>query len=179
VAVRGYASLPVIMVWAAVLGTRARLFDIRWGLHLLRGALGILMLASFAFALRTLPLSEAYAIFFFAPLLITALAAPILGEKVGANRWWAILIGLVGVLILIAGTYLMLRDTYLTVFPPPAGPPSETDGLSALIVFFRGVQLFVTGILGEYVGRTYLRSGNDPQYIVRERILARAGKEAA
>ena len=87
-ALRGYASLPVIMVWAAVLGTRARLFDIRWGLHLLRGALGILMLACFAFALRTLPLSEAYAIFFFAPLLITALAAPILGEKVDYLLPW-------------------------------------------------------------------------------------------
>ncbi|GMU42862.1 MAG: hypothetical protein AMXMBFR25_08480 [Lysobacterales bacterium] len=100
-ALRGYASLPVILVWAAVLGRRARLFEVRWPLHLLRGALGILMLASFAFALRTVPLSEAYAIFFFAPLLITALAAPILGERVGANRWWAIAIGLLGVLVVL------------------------------------------------------------------------------
>lgn len=100
-ALRGFASLPVIMVWAAVLGRRARLFEVRWSLHLLRGALGILMLACFAFALRTLPLSEAYAIFFFAPLLITALAAPILGERVGANRWWAIAIGLAGVLVVL------------------------------------------------------------------------------
>jgi drug/metabolite transporter (DMT)-like permease len=100
-ALRGYASLPVVMVWAAVLGTRARLFDVRWSLHLLRAAIGILMLASFAYGLRTLPLSEAYAIFFVAPLLITLLAAPLLGEKVGANRWWAIAIGLVGVIVVL------------------------------------------------------------------------------
>jgi drug/metabolite transporter (DMT)-like permease len=100
-ALRAYASLPVVLVWAGVLGVRARLFQVRWSLHLLRGVIGILMMACFAFALRTLPLSEAYSIFFFAPLLITALAAPILGERVGANRWWAILIGLLGVLVVL------------------------------------------------------------------------------
>ncbi len=135
-ALRGYASLPVIMVWAAVLGTRARLFDIRWGLHLLRGALGILMLASFAFALRTLPLSEAYAIFFFAPLLITALAAPILGEKVGANRWWAILIGLVGVLV-------VLR---------PSG--AQMMSLGGLAVLVSTTCYAFTAITARVVGRT-------------------------
>lgn len=82
------------------------------------------------------------------------------------------IIGFVGVLVLLAGSYLLLRDTYLTVFPAPDGPPSDVDGLSALIVFFRGVQLFVTGILGEYVGRIYLKSGNEPQFIVRERCPA-------
>ena len=108
-ALRGYASLPVVMIWAAVLGTRARLFDVRWSLHLLRAAIGITMLASFAYGLRTLPLSEAYAIFFVAPLLITALAAPLLGERVGANRWWAIAIGLVGVLVVLrpSGTQML------------------------------------------------------------------------
>ena len=78
------------------------------------------------------------------------------------------MIGLVGVLVLIAGSYLLLQDTYQTVFPSHDGPPSDVEGLSALIVFFRGVQLFVTGILGEYVGRIYLKSGNEPQFIVRE-----------
>ncbi len=100
-ALRAYASLPVVLLWAGVLGMRARLFQVRWSLHLLRGVIGILMMASFAFALRTLPLSEAYAIFFFAPLLITALAAPLLGERVGANRWWAIAIGMLGVLVVL------------------------------------------------------------------------------
>jgi len=100
-ALRGYASLPVVLVWALVLGSRARLFDVRWSLHLLRGAIGILMLASFAFGLRTLPMSEAYSIFFFAPLLITAMAAPLLGERVSANRWWAIAIGMLGVLVVL------------------------------------------------------------------------------
>jgi drug/metabolite transporter (DMT)-like permease len=100
-ALRGYASLPVVLLSALLIGRRARLFQIRWSLHLVRGVLGIVMLASFAYGLRTLPMSEAYAIFFIAPLLITALAAPLLGERVGANRWLAILIGGIGVLVIL------------------------------------------------------------------------------
>lgn len=101
-ALRAWASLPVIVLWVACSrGGFGQLLAVRWSLHLLRGALGIVMLAGFAYAIRTLPLSEAYAIFFVAPLLIAALAAPLLGEQVGAHRWAAILIGLAGVLVVL------------------------------------------------------------------------------
>jgi drug/metabolite transporter (DMT)-like permease len=77
---------------------------VRWPLHLLRGVLGIAMMASFVYALKRLPLSTAYSIFFVAPLLITALSVPILGEKVGPRRWTAIATGLVGVLVVLRPT---------------------------------------------------------------------------
>jgi drug/metabolite transporter (DMT)-like permease len=48
-----------------------------------------------------LPLAEATAIFFVAPLFITALSVPFLGEKVGVRRWLSVLVGLVGVVIVI------------------------------------------------------------------------------
>jgi drug/metabolite transporter (DMT)-like permease len=48
-----------------------------------------------------LPLSTTYSLFFIAPLLITALSGPILGERVGPRRWVAIGIGLIGVLVLL------------------------------------------------------------------------------
>ena len=107
-ALRGYASLPVVLIWVLVSRSTSQLLRVRWWLHGLRGVIGILMLASFAYGLRTLPLTEAYAIFFVAPLLITALAAPILGESVGANRWWAIAIGLVGVFVVLRPGVQML-----------------------------------------------------------------------
>jgi S-adenosylmethionine uptake transporter len=53
------------------------------------------------YAFSTLPLAQTYAILFAAPLLITLLAIPILGEKVGIRRGAAILVGLVGVLIVL------------------------------------------------------------------------------
>ncbi len=100
-ALRGASSLPLVLAWAlATSGPRA-LLRVRWPLHLLRGVLGIVMMASFVYALRTLPLSTAYSIFFVAPLLITALSVPILGERVGPRRWSAIAVGLAGVLVVL------------------------------------------------------------------------------
>ncbi|WP_084032702.1 DMT family transporter [Chelativorans sp. J32] len=50
-------------------------------------------------ALQTLQLAETVSIAFFAPMLTTALAGPLLGEWAGWRRWAAILVGLVGVLV--------------------------------------------------------------------------------
>ncbi|AWV08563.1 EamA family transporter [Lysobacter maris] len=98
---RGAASLPFVLVWVLATGGLASLRIRRWSLHLLRGAIGVGMMASFVYALRSLPLSTAYSIFFVAPLVITALSVPLLGEKVGPRRWTAIAIGLLGVLVLL------------------------------------------------------------------------------
>ena len=103
-ALRGASSLPLVGAWAlSTVGWRAML-RVRWPLHLLRGVLGIAMMASFVYALRTLPLSTAYSIFFVAPLLITALSVPILRERVGPRRWTAIAVGLAGVLVVLRPT---------------------------------------------------------------------------
>jgi drug/metabolite transporter (DMT)-like permease len=51
-------------------------------------------------ALQTLQLAETVSIFFFAPMVITALAGPMLGEWAGWRRWAAIGAGLVGVLLI-------------------------------------------------------------------------------
>jgi drug/metabolite transporter (DMT)-like permease len=52
------------------------------------------------FALRTLQLAETVSIFFFAPMVITALAGPLLGEWAGWRRWLAVGLGLIGVLVI-------------------------------------------------------------------------------
>jgi drug/metabolite transporter (DMT)-like permease len=103
-AIRGLSSLPIVMVWVALSGGFRQLVRVRFPLHIARGLLGIGMLAAFAYGLRHLPLAEAYAIFFVAPLLITAFAVPILGERVGWRRWIAIVVGLCGVLIVLRPT---------------------------------------------------------------------------
>jgi drug/metabolite transporter (DMT)-like permease len=100
-ALRGLASWPFVVIWVLVAGGPGQLVRVRWSLHLLRGALAVAMLASFAYALKRLPLAEAYALFFVAPLLVTALAVPLLGERVGWRRWSAIGVGLVGTLVIL------------------------------------------------------------------------------
>ncbi|WP_323005692.1 DMT family transporter [Pseudorhodobacter sp.] len=56
------------------------------------------------YAFSVLPLAQTYAILFAAPLLITLLAIPILGEKVGIRRGLAIIVGLAGVMIVLRPT---------------------------------------------------------------------------
>lgn len=53
------------------------------------------------YAFSVLPLAQTYAILFAAPLLITLLSIPILGEKVGIRRGLAVVVGLIGVLIVL------------------------------------------------------------------------------
>ncbi len=103
-ALRGASALPLVLTWSLLtIGARG-LLRVHWPLHLLRGALGVAMMAGFVYGLRTMPLSTAYAITFIAPLLVTAMAVPILGEKVGPRRWAAIFVGLIGVLVVLRPT---------------------------------------------------------------------------
>jgi drug/metabolite transporter (DMT)-like permease len=103
-ALRGLASLPFVLIW--VLGTVSvkSLLRVYWRLHLLRGVLGVAMMVGFVYGLRSMPLSTAYAITFVAPLLVTAMAGPLLKEAVGPRRWFAIALGLIGVLVILRPT---------------------------------------------------------------------------
>ena len=70
-------------------------------LQILRPAFLVCSISSLFVGLTYLPLAEATAIGFVAPLFITILSVPILKEKVGIHRWTAILIGFTGVIIII------------------------------------------------------------------------------
>lgn len=70
-------------------------------LHLARSVALMLGTITFFTALIYLSLPEAVAINFAAPLLVTALSIPFLGEKVGLRRWIAIFVGFLGVLVII------------------------------------------------------------------------------
>ncbi|MFT4014841.1 MAG: DMT family transporter [Paracoccus sp. (in: a-proteobacteria)] len=53
------------------------------------------------FAFSVLPMAQCYSILFAAPLLVTVLSVPILGERVGLQRWIAVAVGLAGVLVVL------------------------------------------------------------------------------
>jgi S-adenosylmethionine uptake transporter len=53
------------------------------------------------YAFSVLPLAQCYAIFFTMPILITLMAIPLLGEKVGLHRGVAIVVGLIGVVVVL------------------------------------------------------------------------------
>ena len=53
------------------------------------------------YAFSTLPMAQVYSILFAAPLLVTVLSVPLLGERVGLHRWAAVVAGLCGVLVVL------------------------------------------------------------------------------
>ena len=67
-------------------GRLARLRPVNVRLHLLRGALAVLMLYSFVQAVRESSLATTYSIFMFAPLLVAALSVPMLRGARGQRR---------------------------------------------------------------------------------------------
>lgn len=69
-------------------------------LHAMRGLLIVIANMTYFVALAVLPLADATALFFAAPLFITVLSIPILGEKVGPMRLAAVAIGFAGVIIM-------------------------------------------------------------------------------
>ena len=70
------------------------------GLHAARGLLIVASNMTFFVALAALPLADATALFFAAPLFITLLSIPMLGEKVGPLRLGAVVFGFIGVIIM-------------------------------------------------------------------------------
>ncbi|MDB5919223.1 MAG: EamA family transporter [Massilia sp.] len=100
-ALRALTSLPLVLGYVGWRGGLGSMLKIRWSFHLLRAALGIAMLALFAYGLQTLSLAEAYTLFFIAPALITALSVLLLKERVNLARWIAIAVGLGGVLVVL------------------------------------------------------------------------------
>jgi len=95
---RSAVSLPFLVTWIAL--TDVSRFKTSYpGGHLLRGALGIVMLFAVGECFRELQLADAYTLFFAAPLIITLLSGPILKEPAGPARGAAALVGFAGVII--------------------------------------------------------------------------------
>jgi len=87
----------------------------RPGLQILRGTLLVASTAFFFLSLTYLPLAEAAAITFVAPVLVTALSRPMLGERVTPRQWTAVTLGFAGVLIIIRPAGGLL--TFAAAFP--------------------------------------------------------------
>jgi drug/metabolite transporter (DMT)-like permease len=116
-----FALLPVVAIYAARGHLLAAISTARPFGHLGRGVMGIIsMFLNFA-ALARLPLMDATAISFAAPLITVVLAALLLSEHVRAYRWTAVTLGFAGVLVML-WPYLDVGGLFY------AGSPAHTVG---------------------------------------------------
>lgn len=99
--VRCMVALPILTIMVhyetGLRNLRTRNF---WPL-IVRGLIMLVAYTAYYMAIAALPLAEAVALFFTAPILVTVMSGPILGERVSLQSWFAVLMGFTGVVVIL------------------------------------------------------------------------------
>ena len=98
---RSVFGILFFLLSVRMLGGLGSLKTSRWGWHLLRTLFACGAMFGFFYGLSQMPLVNALTIAFTAPLFVTGLSVPFLGEHVGWRRWLAVITGFLGVLIVL------------------------------------------------------------------------------
>ena len=99
--VRGVMASLLVLAVAQAMGATRRISEIARGWVAVRAMVDAIATMLFLVSLFHLPLANATAINMASPLIITVLAAALLGERLGPLRWVAIGVGFLGVLLII------------------------------------------------------------------------------
>lgn len=153
---RSLLGLLTFLAIARWYGGLSSLRTSRWGWHLLRTLLATMTMFGFFFGLSRMPLVNTLTLAFTAPLIVTALSVPMLGEHVGWRRWAAVIAGFVGVLIVLRPGSGIIDVASVAVLIAAAGyaglaltarklAPTETT--FALSVYVMGGPLLASSVM--------------------------------
>lgn len=147
----------------AVLKTR------RKRIHLLRASVVMVSNVSYFLGLAALPMADAAAIGFVAPILVTLLSVVILGETVGWHRWGAVIVGLIGVVVmlrpegefqwatlLVLGSALCYASTQIMT-----RHMKETESAVTINFYTQIAFVVVSSLMGFFVGDGHLAGSSD------------------
>ncbi|MEQ1955934.1 DMT family transporter [Mesorhizobium sp. CN2-181] len=113
-----------------------------WPIHL-RALCGVLSSLCAIYAFTTVPLVDAYALIFLAPFFVTIMSVVILKEYVGAWRWFAVVLGFIGVLLAVKPGFRQFQLGHFT-----AAIAGLSTGTSIIIMRRLGSSVKKTSILG-------------------------------
>ena len=99
--VRSLLALPLAALLILRFDGRSGFRSASLGLHALRGALVLVATLAFFGSLRGLGLAEAQSLLFTAPIIVAAIAALVLEERVDARRWTSVALGFAGALAIV------------------------------------------------------------------------------
>jgi len=165
------AMLFTLLIFVPIDGGFKYLRTQRLGLHLLRGFGIVIANLCFFTALISMPLAEVKAIFFIAPLLITALSVFLIGEKVGLRSWIAVLVGLLGVIIMLrpgsgffnpASILPLVAALAYALVQIMTRKIGETENASTMAFYIQLNFVAVSGLMGLIFGDGHLADPSQP-----------------
>lgn len=157
-AVRFAIFLLLVVALVKPANVRATLRSQRPFLQVARVLVLLAEMAVFVAAIRVLPLGDVHAVAASTPLIVTALAQPLLGETIGVRRWAAVAIGMVGLLVVVRPGF----DTSTAMLIPLLGAGlwaiyqilvrivSRSDPSNTTLIYTALVGLVVTGVLAPF-----------------------------
>ena len=101
VLLRSSFAIAILLAIAPRFGGYDALKTRKIGWHVLRSFLAVGAMFGFFYGVANMPLVNALTLGYTAPLMVTALAAIFLGDKVGWRRWTSVIVGFIGVLIML------------------------------------------------------------------------------
>ncbi|RPG00236.1 MAG: DMT family transporter [Proteobacteria bacterium TMED51] len=143
----------------------------RPGAHLLRGSLLVMANMTFYTGLASLPLAQASAVVFFAPVIITVFSWYFLGEEFSPFRWLAVLLGLTGMMLVVQPFSVEIELAYLwplaaafcyAGFTTITRHIGRTESAPLLAVTAQGAFLLASGLIGLSVGHGQFAGFADP-----------------
>lgn len=123
--------------------------------HFGRAVVGLSAMSLLFWSFALLPLADATAINYTAPLFLTALSAPLLGEKVGVYRWSAVLAGFVGMLVMLrpgegvleTGALVALAAAFLQALAMVAvSQLSRTESSTTIVFYFTAITTLLAAL---------------------------------
>ncbi len=132
----------------------------RWKAHLLRTVLASGAMFGFFYGLKYMPLVNALTLAFTAPLIVTALSVPILGEHVGWRRWLAVIVGFIGVMIVLRPGRGMLTPAALAIMVASFCYAGLAISARKLATTESSLSLSVYVITGPLIISSFLLPGN-------------------
>lgn len=169
---RAFIGMAIVLavIWYSGTGFR-QLLTRRPGAQFFRVSIVMVSNVTYFLGLAAMPLADAVATSFIAPLLVTLMSAVILGEHVGPRRWAAVAVGMLGVVVMVrpgagvihpaailvlisalcyAGSHMMTRRM------------RDTESAMTLNFFVQVGFILVSASMGLWVGDGHLSGSADP-----------------
>ncbi len=111
---RNFFAMAAMLPWAFIHGI-PHIKAAKFRLYFLRSLVSLFAMSMFFYAISIVPLTDVIALTFTVPLLTTLFASIFLAEKVGLQRWLALLAGFAGVIVILRPGYSSFQYAYLMV----------------------------------------------------------------